>query len=58
MGFFIMISFSYDILQSMDAGKVTALTLLDLSTVIDTIDHTILLRRFSDWFGVTRKALD
>ena len=47
-----------DILASMDGGKVTALTLLDLSAAFDTIDHTILLRRLDDWFGVTRKALD
>ena len=47
-----------DILASMDAGKVTALTLLDLSAAFDTIDHTILQRRLDDWFGVTRKALD
>ena len=47
-----------DIPASMDAGKVTALTLLDLSAALDTIDHTILLRRLDDWFGVTGKALD
>ena len=47
-----------DIMTSMDTGKVTALTLLDLSTAFDTIDHTILFRRHEDWFGVTGKALD
>ena len=41
----------------MDAVKVTALTLLDLSVVFDTIDHTILLRRLDDWLGITWKAL-
>ena len=41
-----------DILASMDAGKVTALTLLDLSAAFDTIDHTILLSRLDDWFGL------
>ena len=46
-----------DILASMDAGKVTALTLLDLSAAFDTIDHTIPQSRLDDWFGVTAKAL-
>ena len=47
-----------DILASVDAGKVTALTLLELSPAFDTIDHTILPRRLDDWSGVTGKALN
>ena len=42
----------------MDTGKVTALTLLDLSAACDTIDHTTLLSRLDDWFGVTGEALN
>ena len=47
-----------DILSSMDDGRVTALTLLDLSAAFDTIDHTILLRTLGNCFGVGGKALD
>ena len=47
-----------DILSSMDDGRVTALTLLDLSSAFDTINHTILLRRLGNWFGMSGKALD
>ena len=47
-----------DILSSMDDSRVTALTLLELSAAFDTIDHTVLLSRLGNWFGVSGKALD
>ena len=47
-----------DILSSMDDGRVTALTLLDMSAAFDTIHHTILLRRLDDWFGVSGRAMN
>ena len=45
-----------DIIISMDKGEVTALTLLDLSTAFDTIDHAILTERLSDWYGIFGQA--
>ena len=41
-----------DIISAMDESKVTALTLLDLSSAFDTIDHSILLVRLEDWVGL------
>ena len=52
-----LLSVQNDIYEEMGNGKVTALTLLDLSAAFDTIDHKILLNRLSDWFGITKDAL-
>ena len=41
----------------MDSGKAVALTLLDLSAVYDTTDHTILFNCLRDWFGVDGTVL-
>ena len=40
-----------DVLTAVDGGKVTALTLLDLSAAFDTINHSIFLRRLEKWYG-------
>ena len=46
-----------DILLNMAKGSVTALTLLDLSAVFNTIDHTILLDRLNGYYGISELAL-
>ena len=46
-----------EIFNAMEKGKVTALTLLDLSAAFDTIDHSVLIDRLSAWFGVGGYAL-
>ena len=46
------------ILGSADKGQVSVLTLLDLSAAFDTLDHSILLARLHDMFGIPGKALD
>ena len=46
-----------DISVSLDKGHVTALTLLDLSAALDTIDHTTLTNRLAEWYGVSGMAL-
>ena len=47
-----------DVLLNMEKGRVTALTLLDLSAVFDTIDHLTLISRLSSWYRISGTALD
>ena len=47
-----------DLLANMDNQHVTLLVLLNLSATFDTVNHSILLNRICDRFGVTGTALE
>ena len=46
-----------DIMHALKKNQVVLLVLLDLSAAFDTIDHRILISRFSNRIGVTSAAL-
>ena len=41
---------SNDVTLNISEGKVTALTLLEVSAAFDIIDHNILIKRLSMWY--------
>ena len=47
-----------DIVLNTDEGRVTALTLLDLSVSFDTLDHSSITNLLSTWYGIEGIALD
>jgi Reverse transcriptase (RNA-dependent DNA polymerase) len=47
-----------DIYDTMDAGRVTLLALLDVSAAFDTVDHIIILNRLHTSYGFSGRALD
>lgn len=46
-----------DLLHSLDGGKMSIITLLDLTSAFDTIDHFILLKKLERDFGIKRIVL-
>ena len=46
------------VILNMDEGRVTALTLLDLSAAFDTLDHSSVTNLLSTWYGIDDIALD
>ena len=53
-----LLAIQNDTFLAMDKGKVTALVLLDLSAAFDTIDHTLLLNRLTQWYGFEGSSLN
>ena len=52
-----MLKLTNDIMESIDSGKITILTALDMSAAFDTLDHITLLHRLQHTFGLSGYAI-
>uniref|UniRef100_A0A669E0K7 Reverse transcriptase domain-containing protein n=1 Tax=Oreochromis niloticus TaxID=8128 RepID=A0A669E0K7_ORENI len=52
-----LLKVSSDILMAADSGEYTVLVLWDLSSAFDTVDHSIMINRLKDLFGITGVVL-
>ena len=48
-----MLKLTNDIMETIDSGKITILTALDMSAAFDTLDHITLLHRLQHTFGLS-----
>ena len=46
-----------DLLRNLDHGKTTVLVLLDLSAAFDTLDHSGVISRLENWYGISGNGL-
>ena len=52
-----LLKLTNDIMESIDSGKITILTALDMSAAFDTLDHITLLHRLQHTFGLSGYAI-
>ena len=48
-----LLKLTNDVMESIDSGKITILTALDMSAAFDTLDHITLLHRLQHTFGLS-----
>ena len=53
-----LLKFHSDISAALDNGDIVILVILDLSTAFDTLDHSIMLSRLRDMYGIKGDALE
>lgn len=46
-----------DILNGMEAKSISSMVALDLSAAFDTVNHTILIKTFQNYYGISNKVL-